>query len=219
MALDWLPSYPHRFARREVRGMSVTVQNLSPIPNPLPPTELTWHPTYPDWLAKPKRLLAQQSYFHLDGLLFFDMRWSPTYPSRIVRKTYHPAYQRAHFAPDPAILRVPVTGGWRPTFPSYIWRKPPLVGGQSIWRVDPLTLLTSATCVEWDETSVVRPTIDTEVLSRSTMTCDVHDAGFLLLEDGGFLLLEDGGKILLEDQTGCVQEALTRSTMDEEDVC
>lgn len=197
MALDWLPTYPERFRTTLRQGVVASVQNIVPIPNLPPPTELTWHPLYPDWLAPKKGLRPHlhQPYVRWEGPPVADLRWLGLYPAWIARRTFLTALQRFYQAPSPEILRIPITGQWRPIFPVYIWRKPPLNGGLTVWRVDPTIIIASATCIEWDEGDLGRSLLDDEGVGRSTMTCD------------------------LQPQVGCVQEDLGRSIMDEEAIC
>lgn len=218
--LDWLPKYPTPLRRRGVLAAVVIAQNISPIPNAPPPTELTWRSAYPDF-ARSRiglRPAAQRTYTRLDGPPFADVRWKATYPDRIVRLRMLPATQSAWHGPNFYFIQVPRIAQWRPTYPSRIWTKPPLVGGQSVWRVDPTIIIAAANCVEWVDGAVSRPELTTEGVTRPIFGCST-EVGFLLLEDGGFILLEDGGKIELEDQSSGTCESVTRPQMLEEDLC
>ena len=221
MALDWLPVYPHRVFQppRLSWAAFASVQNLDPLPNALPPTELTWHPHYPDriiWRLRQPTL--QPSVVWPVGPPFKDLRWKAVYPDRIVRRTFLAAEQSAWFGPNSAFLDIPKTGQWRPTYPARIWRKPPLVGGQSVWIVDATTLLRAANCVEWAENSLIRPEFLGEVLQRPQMV-GIHQPLYLLAEDGSYLLTADGQRILLEDQSGIPDEVFIRPMMIEESLC
>jgi hypothetical protein len=166
---NWRPSYPDRLppARRLLTAAQQAFAiNVSPIINPAPPTELTWHPHYPDrvdrrvWL----RVANQPTRTSFIGNPVADLRWLATYPARIFRPRLPVAlYPATPVYPISALLEVGKLGGWRPIYPSWLDRKLPTRTGTSIWLVDPTTLLNAAHCLEWTSETSTLPAFSDEV--------------------------------------------------------
>lgn len=226
----WQEVYPDRLNRPPRQSLTQHVQPLEPIPNALPPTELTWLPHYPASLHRAGRVLSSPSSFRWPMVPIANTEWTPIYPSRIHRRRLPVAGMPAWFGVLGAQQVIAQRMFWLPQYPSLLRRVrprsfsqrvvPPIQGGAVSPAIQGSTILSTATCVEWAEVDLERSLLAEEALSRAAMVCAVVGGeAFLLLEDGGFFLLEDGGKILLEDQTACEQEAIGRSMMVEEDVC
>jgi hypothetical protein len=145
--------------------------NLSPIPQALPPTFLTWHPTYPDLIPRFVRLRPSGQVFWVGRLLpIADLRWKATYPDRLLPRQYPAALQQAFAAPSFYFTAVPKFASWRPTFPDRLLPRRAPNGGITRWTVDALTLLTSATCVEWTSETVISPILTPESAILPTIT-------------------------------------------------
>lgn len=218
MALDWLPVVPDLLPRPSRRAFDVCVQNLDPIVNPAPPTELTWLPSYPDRLVRrltpPSRMPAV---FRDPQVPVPDLRWLPNYPARLPRLRLYPSRQPAVFAPSPAILRVAVTGQWRPTYPTLLRRALRRPQSLLVVPIAPATLLAAAPCVEWTEETLTRPQLTGQTCARALAVETIVPYGAFVLEDGsGNLLLEDGSALLLEVTAG---GSLSRPQMIEETLC
>ena len=218
MALDWLPTYPTPTHRPRAHGLSVSVQNVSPIPNAAPPTELTWLPHYPDALRRPRRVLAPPFQFRWPMVPVSDLRWAPSYPSQLHRPSLGAARMPSVFTVLGVQQAIASGMRWTPTYPD---RMRPLVrvpASQRVYPIQGTTILTAVPCIEWNDETATRPELTPEVFTRPQMTCQ-SGGGYLLLEDGGHFLLEDGGKILLEDQSGIPCESFVRPTFITEDWC
>lgn len=222
MALDWLPTYPDRLRRAGGLGgaaRTAFAANLDPIANPTPPTELTWLPHYVDRTPTARRLLAPPSTFQWPMVPIANTEWAPGFPSRLFRRRLPVADMPAWFGVLGTQQVIAQQMFWQATYPSRLRRATTVPPSQSVYPIQGSTIIAAAGCVEWSEVDLERPTIDGESMVRPSMTCDVHEVVYLLLEDGGFLLWEDGGKIELEDQTACTQEVFVRPILDEESVC
>jgi hypothetical protein len=173
-SLSWLPHYPDYL--RPPRRLPTTSQRFlvfdaNPIPRPAPPTELTWHPTYPDVTraktsVRPSQIRLGTSFI---GVPFLDLRWKAVYPNRLNRLQLPTADQRFAAAPDWSFLAVPTTGGWRPTYPDRLNRLLPVRTGARLWVVDPHTLITATGCIEWTEETIVSPLLTTEAVVSPMM--------------------------------------------------
>lgn len=219
MALDWLPIYPDRLQRVSHVGLSAFVQNLEPIPRPPPPTDWALPAVYPDRTFRAGRLPLYPFLAQWPMLPVADLRWEPHYPSVLRRpKRYVGTVQftAQNLGAQPAI---PTFASWRPTYPNQLRRPRRVATGESRWVVDPRTLITAASCVEWEDETTTRSQLTAEASTRPTMQTGVTGDSFLLNEDGSYLLLETGYKILLESQQVAPNEGLIRPVMDEEDVC
>ena len=169
MALDWLPIYPDLLLRVDTSGLFAnpfTVENLDPIPRPAPPTELTWLPRYPDWIAPPRSLdvSAQQAVARWWGLPLFDFRWWPILPDWLEEADLDTALQQTMAPLTPSTYpAIAVRQAWEPQIPALFFAPPPLTQGTPHQLVIPLAALVDSTvCVQWGSEAVTVPDFLTE---------------------------------------------------------
>lgn len=181
MALEWLPSYPawlglpHR--RPWLDGIDARA-GISPLPNALPPTELTWQPTYTDRADGARRVVTLRTYAIKPLLPPTTVSWLPRYPEQIRRLWLHVSRQAFTAFQIGGILDVPIRGSWRPSYPAWLVYQSPVPTGQQIWLADATTLLNAILCLTWEDgefrTSrlqderVQSPAVDSEALVSST---------------------------------------------------
>jgi hypothetical protein len=214
--------YPDRLRRSPGYGgqtQTFVAGPLEPIPNPPPPTELTWWPHYPDRLSRAGSVLAPPSLFQWPMVPIANTEWRASYPDRLRRKTLPVADMPAWFGILGVQSAIATGMFWSASYPSLLRRALSVPPSQTVYPIQGSTILTAASCVEWTDETVVRPELTEEGFRRPGMACQTQEVGFLLLEDGGFLLLEDGGKIELEDQTANACETFVRPTLTGEDWC
>jgi hypothetical protein len=156
-----------------------------PIPRPAPPTELTWHPTYPDWLQRKPGVRAAQVRLGTSfiGVPFLDLRWRSSYPDRLDRRQLPSADQRFFSGPDFGFLVVPMTGGWRSLYPSRLTRLLPVPTGARVWVVDPTTLINAAHCLEWTAEALTTPLLTAEAAVSPSFTEEALTYPQLIEED------------------------------------
>ncbi len=174
MALDWLPTYPSILPTKRSRQSATQTYaygTLSPIPIPAPPNQLSWHPTYPDYLP-PLRRRAYATSFTARWPMVppITMAWLPSYPTILPHRRLAVADMPSGSWNQGALLEIPKSGGWRPTYPAYLRPKPRLVPGAGVWIVDPTTLLNAAPCVNWADTAVTTPALVQTVTTNPVLS-------------------------------------------------
>jgi hypothetical protein len=181
-------SYPNTVRPLAVTILQVTRQqpfaaNLDPIPNPPPPTDFTWPAIYPDFLPAGtlRRTMAVGGGNTLvipPGLVPLDLRWAPSFPSQIYRRT---VIQDGRVAPL-NLSALPVIASelaWTPSFPDRLART---ANVNDFIGFDPLSAAalfpTVPGCVEvFDETigtatavgTVVHASVTDEVVTGSNL--------------------------------------------------
>lgn len=217
MALDWLPvstALPPRPSAR-LGGSVPLTQTYDPILNPAPPTELTWQGSAAPPIYPPRLPGIRSSSTWVSSVLLPNVSWLPQGPRRVWPRKFLAA--RATLAAGAGVIQVPFYG-WKTI---KVMPRPPrrFLKGSVSYVTPPSAILAAATCVEWEDTSLVRPLLAAEGLVRPLLTDGVPGADFLALESGGLFRLESGGFILLETQTASPAEGVIRPTMVEESLC
>lgn len=188
--LSWGPRYPDRIpppVRLRTALQQYYGSTISPISNPLPPTELTWQGVYPSRLA-PRTLPATARAVIVapvpSNLLQRPTSWQGTFPA-FVRPHQGPAVREQLVSPfsSSAILSIPVQQGWRPTYPPQIARRSLTRTGQQWWLVDPSTLLNAGGCIEWTSETLLQPPLDSEIVVSPAMSEETVTVPELTAED------------------------------------
>jgi hypothetical protein len=188
VALDWLPVYPDPVHKRSQvsRQTFSTVSNFIPIPIPPPPTELTWHPTYPDRMRIRRRQTPdlQQSFALWLGPDGVDVRWLPHFPDTLKRSKLS-VTQRQFYA-DPNYgeqANIPIRGGWRPSFPAFIQRKRRVPEGGEVYVTPPLVILDGVGCIQFVDESLLTSTLIDDSTLSSTLIDESLTISTLSAED------------------------------------
>lgn len=184
MALDWLPIYPDWLPVRFRRATYEPIVrfDVNPIPNPLPPTELTWHPTYPDRLfAQRLPTAAVPSVFSGFAFLGTDLRARAIHPDWFPRKPWLiPSGSPFQIS---SILDIPIRGSWRPRYPDRLWRTPQTATGFFAFVTPPSVILDANSCLIWVDDNVINPDFIIETVQQPALTDEALVNPDLISED------------------------------------
>lgn len=188
MALEWLPEYPDWLPRRRRQAIFEPIerQNLDPIINPPPPTELTWRPGYPDSLRRLmlSPAISGRSFAPVPALLLLSpLLWLGRYPDSLRRPQLPVALRPQATFPWSVQPIIPVQMGWRPRYPDRVSHRFPTRTGQFPWLIASSTIINAAPCVEWAEETWQAPTFTEEVLPGPTFVDEGWSAPTFESED------------------------------------
>lgn len=135
--IDWLPIYPAQVRslklQPRVRPSVVYTANFIPIPIPGPPTD--WAIPFnapPPHRRSQRPQPTRQMVGPLTGALT-TLGWLPIYPAP--RRSPPRRQSAGAVAPSPAIVQVPKTYGWHPTYPTMPRRLSVCIGGSRTYVV------------------------------------------------------------------------------------
>lgn len=183
-SLAWLPHGPVVLTQVWLRNRpmrSYVVINLDPIVNPPPPTAYAAHVTFPG--QAPRRTLpTAERLFYVTGSPFLgtSLRNFVTAPARLLRPTRAQGFQTFEIG---GVLDVPKIGGWRPRHPDGLRLRQRPALGQSVWIVDPTTLLNAAPCVELGDETLTNPILADEIFTSPAFASETLTQPTLGSED------------------------------------
>jgi hypothetical protein len=168
--LAWLPICAARPVRRHARPSVVpqVILNLSPLPQPPPPTELTWQPQFPIHSARTRsRRLGLTTVIAVPQPPIFTLGWVPILPPR-------PQARRPTRAPQVimgdigAAVVIPTLTAWRTVATAPIRRRAQRQQA-GVWTIDATTLMNLAPCVAWTSETLTAPAVGDEAITAPTL--------------------------------------------------
>jgi hypothetical protein len=186
--LNWLPILPSRPPQRLKRSSDaqrVVIQNISPIPTPAPPVDLTWQPCLP---AHPQRYrvrnfqpIARPDISFIPGP---DLSWLFTAPEQTpsVRLKYRPRQPVIQIAQAPGLIPIKVLS-WIPIFRGGPQQRRVQNRIPQSWLVPSPIIFDAANCVTWTEVALSGSLLTEEVRSRPLMTGETCVESVLTDED------------------------------------
>lgn len=145
---------------------------IEPIVNPPAPTPIaTWAPRYPDTVPGPTtRRHLYPSYVSGAPFLGTALRARAFYPDWLPRPRLRLSFQTFEIG---GVLNVPKTGGWRPTYPSAVFRPMLRPQGGLAYVTPPSVLLDAAPCVELGDEMLTNPILAEETLTNPTFAHEI----------------------------------------------
>lgn len=174
--IDWAPKYPDRPTNRLVLSLRTNSQrtftgNLVPIPNAAAPSQ-SWQQVFQ---FPPRSLPTRTGTYQYNPVPFsvatvlVSIPWQGRSPDPIRLRPVQPPPPSFPFS---SLVQIGVVGGWRGTYPDRLARAPQTPTGGSWWRVDALTLLGAAACLELETETLVSPTVQTETVLSPTFASE-----------------------------------------------
>lgn len=168
MALDWLPITPAWMPVRSRRTAHVGSAKFDPlpIPRPAPPTELTWLPNQTALIVRRRmRGIAGLVSPVVHPLLLSPIAWSPVYlGARRAARRGGVRYAGEVAPPTSTFPAIAAQQAWKISYPRPPARLRQARAEQSVWVVNPTTLIDVQPCLTWEDGDLISPTFSDQFL-------------------------------------------------------